>query len=109
MSIRTGRGSDQFVVRLPPGMRDKIAAAAAETGRSMNSEIVERLEHSFGEGSVENIEEAKRVITSAREELNRSTEIMSRQNKIIENFPSLIEELLVKAVNNIASREKNKE
>ena len=35
------------MVRLPDGMRDKIAAAAKEGGRSMNAEIVQRLEQSF--------------------------------------------------------------
>src|SRR3954467_10020543 len=42
-----GRGSDQFVVRLPDGMREKIAQAAEANGRSMNSEIVHRLSQSF--------------------------------------------------------------
>lgn len=44
---RPGRGSDQFPLRLPDGMRDKIGAAATENGRSMNAEIVARLEGSF--------------------------------------------------------------
>lgn len=34
---------DQFMVRLPEGMRDEIAAAAKSNGRSMNSEIIARL------------------------------------------------------------------
>lgn len=37
------RTADQFVVRLPDGMRDKIAEAAKANGRSMNAEIVARL------------------------------------------------------------------
>jgi hypothetical protein len=42
-----GRGSDQFVVRFPEGMRDRIAEVAQANGRSMNSEIIARLEASF--------------------------------------------------------------
>lgn len=38
------RGSDQFPVRFPEGMRDRIKAEAEANGRSMNSEIVARLE-----------------------------------------------------------------
>jgi hypothetical protein len=38
---------DQFIVRLPPGMRDRVAAAARACDRSMNAEIVARLEESF--------------------------------------------------------------
>lgn len=40
----TGRGSEQFVVRFPDGMRDRIRAAAEENGRSMNAEIIYRLQ-----------------------------------------------------------------
>jgi predicted HicB family RNase H-like nuclease len=37
------RGADEFKLRLPDGMRDKIAALAMANGRSMNAEIVQRL------------------------------------------------------------------
>jgi hypothetical protein len=40
-----GRGSDQFIVRLPDGMRDFIAEMAERSGRSMNAEIVNALAH----------------------------------------------------------------
>lgn len=39
--------ADKFVVRLPSGMRDKISDAAREAGRSMNAEVVHRLQTSF--------------------------------------------------------------
>lgn len=38
------RGSDQFPLRLPDGMRDKLKSAAEKEGRSMNAEIVSRLD-----------------------------------------------------------------
>lgn len=38
---------DKYVLRLPDGMRDKLKAAAANAKRSMNAEIVARLELSF--------------------------------------------------------------
>lgn len=47
MAKTPGRGSEQFVVRLPDGMRDRIKQAAETSGRSMNQEIVERLQESF--------------------------------------------------------------
>lgn len=46
-TTKAGRGSDQFVLRLPPGMRDAIAREAEKAGRSMNAEIVERIARSF--------------------------------------------------------------
>jgi hypothetical protein len=41
------RGLDKFVLRLPNGMRNKIGAAARANKRTMNAEIVQRLEASF--------------------------------------------------------------
>lgn len=37
------RNADKFVIRLPDGMREKIAEIAAGNHRSMNSEIVNHL------------------------------------------------------------------
>ena len=43
---------DRFLVRMPQGMRQRIAETAKANGRSMNAEIVARLEATFvGEGS----------------------------------------------------------
>jgi hypothetical protein len=39
----TGRTSDQFRLRLPEEMREKLAEAAMANGRSLNDEIIYRL------------------------------------------------------------------
>lgn len=39
--------ADKFMLRLPEGLRERIAARAKRHGRSMNSEIVEVLEAAF--------------------------------------------------------------
>lgn len=44
---KPGRASDQFALRLPDGMRDRIKAAADANGRSMNAEIVATLEENY--------------------------------------------------------------
>lgn len=41
------RESDRFIVRLPDGMRDRLSASARESGRSMNAEVVARLQASY--------------------------------------------------------------
>ena len=41
------RDWDKFMVRLPPGFRDQIKELAKENGRSMNSEIVQRLKEAL--------------------------------------------------------------
>lgn len=43
------RDSDKFMLRLPDGMRDRIAELAKKNNRSMNSEIIARLEQSIDE------------------------------------------------------------
>ena len=47
MVNRTAQSLDKFIVRLPDGMRDRIGIAARENKRTMNAEIVARLEASF--------------------------------------------------------------
>ncbi|HYQ38856.1 MAG TPA: Arc family DNA-binding protein [Pseudomonas sp.] len=44
---RSSRTADKFVVRLPEGMRSRIAEVARHYHRSMNSEIIARLERSL--------------------------------------------------------------
>lgn len=48
--VTSSRNADKFVVRMPDGLRERIAETAKEAARSMNSEIVHRLEQSL-EGS----------------------------------------------------------
>lgn len=38
---------DRYIVRLPAGMRDEIARAAKINNRSMNAEMVARLQETF--------------------------------------------------------------
>lgn len=45
------RDLDKVIVRLPDGMRDRVKAAADTNNRSMNAEIVARLEGSFAVNS----------------------------------------------------------
>ncbi|MGN7867799.1 Arc family DNA-binding protein [Paracoccus sp. 22332] len=42
-----GRGAEQYTVRFPDGLRDRIKLAAEANGRSMNAEIVATLEKAF--------------------------------------------------------------
>ena len=41
------READQFVLRMPDGLRDQVKQAADANGRSMNSELILRVEQSF--------------------------------------------------------------
>ena len=50
-AIYSSRTADKFVVRLPDGMRERIADVARNHHRSMNSEIIARLEQSMLQAS----------------------------------------------------------
>lgn len=45
--VSDSRAADKYIVRFPEGMRDRIAEAAKNNNRSMNAEIVLRLEESL--------------------------------------------------------------
>ncbi|WP_455918784.1 Arc family DNA-binding protein [Ensifer canadensis] len=46
---KAGRGADQYMLRLPDGLRDRIKAYAERVGTSINSEIVRVLEREWPE------------------------------------------------------------
>lgn len=43
----TSRKLDQYIVRFPDGMRERLKSEAAKNRRSLNAEIIDRLENSF--------------------------------------------------------------
>lgn len=47
MTKNVGRNSDQFNLRFPNGLRDRIKDAAAANSRSMNAEIIATLEEKY--------------------------------------------------------------
>ncbi|MEZ1440138.1 Arc family DNA-binding protein [Pseudomonas shirazica] len=47
LPVKSSRTADKFVVRLPDGMREQIADIAKGNHRSMNSEIIARLDLSI--------------------------------------------------------------
>lgn len=62
-----GRGADQFVVRLPTGMRQQIAKMAGANARSMNTEIILALEKHIEDGD---------PITELREKVDKLEEMV---------------------------------
>ncbi|OKL45451.1 Arc family DNA-binding protein [Pseudovibrio exalbescens] len=74
---------EQFVVRLPDGMRDKIALAAKENNRSMNAEIVARLEMTFVAPTISRLkwllETMERVLGNSKFSLSRLAEAIGEE------------------------------
>lgn len=78
-SARPGRGSDQFPLRLPDGMRERLKAEAEKNSRSMNAEIVDRLEQALADAG------------PSKSELG---EIIDRQNQYMQDQQSTIKTLM---------------
>lgn len=70
MSTSKSRTADKFVARLPDGKREEIAKIADKNNRSMNSEIVFRLEHyAEMEASLDNEKALVRILVKRIREL----------------------------------------
>ena len=52
-AVYSSRTADKFVVRLPDGMRERVAEVARRNHRSMNSEIIARLDESMSSGQLD--------------------------------------------------------
>jgi len=86
--VYSSRTADKFVVRLPDGMRDRIAEVARNHHRSMNSEIIARLEQSLVQEGALNEESALRIDSPElsmheRELLQRFRQLSRRQQNAL--------------------------
>lgn len=71
MSEKPVREYDKFMLRLPEGMRDRIAERAKASGRSMNSEIVQILEDVLNSETPWNASVDGDMITMSTQQLNK--------------------------------------
>ena len=79
-AIYSSRTADKFVVRLPDGMRERIADVARNHHRSMNSEIISRLEQSLLQEGTLNDEPNLRL---------DSPELSLHERKLLQRFRQL--------------------
>lgn len=87
-AIYSSRTADKFVVRLPDGMRERIADVARNHHRSMNSEIIARLEQSMlQEGTLDDESDLRldspELSMHERELLQRFRQLSRRQQNAL--------------------------
>jgi len=87
-AIYSSRTADKFVVRLPDGMRERIAEVARNHHRSMNSEIIARLEQSLIQEGALGDEPSLRLDSpelslNEREVLQRCRQLSHRQQNAL--------------------------
>lgn len=89
MSKAPSRSQDQFIVRLPDGMRDRIKAAAEASGRSMNAEIVAALDERYPEPfKTGNLRAAYEEAVTSTQELETAIRRWLRQREQARNYKS---------------------
>jgi hypothetical protein len=103
---------ERFIVRLPEGMRDKIAQAAKANNRSMNAEVVARLDASFmqlGNDPNEALSNASANLENLIAELlaavNQVADSGNELNNILEKMIIRGEAALRRAVNAIETQD----
>lgn len=98
--------ADRYIVRFPDGMRERLKQAAADNNRSMNAEIISRLEASFGmdiplvQGTVNTIQGVRQMAAQ-----------MDKALKALEtnpNFMAFMEQAAQKRQKEIAPQDNNK-
>ncbi|WP_454255156.1 Arc family DNA-binding protein [Pseudomonas sp. Marseille-Q8238] len=77
------RSADKFVLRMPDGMRSRIEHLAAASHRSMNSEIIVRLERSFI--TTDLIAEQRMVIDALKAQVSALSEALE---DIVQQYPN---------------------
>ena len=76
----------KFVVRLTTRMRDQIALAAKHYRRSMNSEIIARLEQSFGALPTSEVEEAVQPAFHPQVEVLFRNQLSEPEQSLVQSF-----------------------
>lgn len=57
----TGRESDKFMLRLPDGVRERIAEAAKANNRTMNAELVARILKTLDDRPAPSVEQDRKI------------------------------------------------
>ena len=100
------RESDKFMLRLPNGMRDLIAKEAKKNGRSMNAEIVSRLQDTFVvESEIEDFKASKSY--RAKKFADSTTDFLMKHAKQegVEFFQSI--QLIAKVIKSLEKFDPN--
>lgn len=88
---RPGRGSDQFPLRFPNGMREQLKIVAKANGRSLNTEILDRIEKSFSDQNDDAIRRLLQSLTNSQEQNRQLGDAMLRLNEQINELLKEIE------------------
>lgn len=81
---KTTNASDKFIIRLPDGMRDRIKTDAEQHGRSMNAEIIAKLQDYTDSPSNSNrLDEIMETLIKHDEKLDKLTDMLGKLCEVI--------------------------
>lgn len=79
-----GRGSDQIKLRVPAGMREELKDTAKANGRSMNAEIIAKLQDYTDSPSNSNrLDEIMETLNKHDEKLDKLADMLGRVCEVI--------------------------
>ncbi len=89
--------AEKFIVRLPPGMREKIAESAKANGRSMNGEVIVMLERAFDVSPPDDVAmeaaELRGAVNGLKPALDEATRRADMMEKGVASQPNIIKTL----------------
>lgn len=94
MSEKPIREYDRFIVRLPDGMRHRLAKRAKATGRSMNAEVVEILDRALSEPSMHDVFDLAKSGLKLKRELEEDAQAIKRKQHDLDLIRDEIRSLL---------------
>lgn len=79
--MSSGHLNAQYNLRLPDDLKQKIAQSAKELNRSMNADIVARLESSFEHKNIYNLEDIplEKLLSAVMEKLGKNSLSLTRE------------------------------
>ncbi|WP_295950204.1 Arc family DNA-binding protein [uncultured Bartonella sp.] len=78
-----GRGSDQVKLRLPDGMRDELKEAAKANGRSMNAEIIAKLQdYTDSPSNSDRLDEIRETLIKHDVKLDKLADMLGKLSEV---------------------------
>lgn len=79
--MSSGHLNAQYNLRLPDDLKQKIAQSAKELNRSMNADIVARLESSFEHKNIDHLEDIplEKLLSAVMEKLGKNSLSLTRE------------------------------
>jgi hypothetical protein len=91
LSRKVGGDGDQFLLRMPPGMREQVVAAAKLSGRSLNGEFVDLIAKSLEQVRDPMLRAILRLMRKLEESLASQKELNTEIGAMFDRIEAVLE------------------